>query len=309
MRIQAQRTKNKTIYRITCLLLSAVLTISYLTVSASAEQANAQEIFSWGRIDYSVSYPFWGGLSGYPRTVSGVYGDAAVDDVIAKMNENNLSVYRMSVSSAIDATPYVRRFLEQCNYTLILDYYHQYPPGIMTNEQWNDTTNKALSYLSTFSMYQDRLWLEPFNERYNDDLAMRIQIFILTIRMAGYSCSIVANKSPVGVAPNQTWASMATIMDPANNFWTGIHTYFDPASGKTVANQIAEMNEAKSYGLKLFNTEVGAELGSSLFTTTNVGYLNDYLNFLNDEGIGATIWMYQATQYLDRYFSLGLQFP
>ena len=179
----------------------------------------------------------------------------------------------------------------------------------MTEAQWTDTTNKALIYLSIFQDYQDRLWIEPFNERYNSDLHIRIQTFINTIRNEGYTCNIVANKSPLGVAPNQTWANMATIIDPLDKFWTGTHTYFDPASGKTVANQITEMNTAMGYGLKLFNTEMGAELGSTLFTPTNVGYLNQYLDFLNTNGIGAVIWMYQSTQYLNLYLSLGLQFP
>ncbi len=296
---------NKTACLLVLLLL--IVACSQNSIKAVLQESETLTIegtiIPWSQTDYMM------GLSSYPRTVSGVYGNAAVDDVIAKMNAYGLTVYRMAVNSAIDATPYVQRFLDGCNHTLILDYYHQYPPGIMTEAQWTDTTNKALSYLSTFSDYQDRLWLEPFNERYNSDLHIRIQTFINTIRNAGYTCNIVANKSPLGVAPNQTWANMATIIDPLDKFWTGTHTYFDPASGKTVANQIAEMNTAMGYGLKLFNTEMGAELGSSLFTTTNVGYLNQYLDFLNTNGVGAVIWMYQSAQYLNLYVSLGLQFP
>jgi hypothetical protein len=242
------------------------------------------------------------GVSGYPCLIrDGTYSTTVIDEIIVLMKQEGLNVYRMSFRPSVNPNVYVQHYLTRCSYDLIVDYYHQWPSGEMNSTEWADTTNKALDLLGNFSAYQDRLWLEPCNERTNVDLAERVQDFLNAIRGAGYTSKIVVNQH------GQSWSSMATISDPLDKFYTGRHPYFENWSLEGI---VGEMQTAKGYGLKLMNTEVGADSNDTEpFDQVEVDRLNAFLEWCYGNDVGNAVWMRYGLENYPKYQKLGLTFP
>jgi hypothetical protein len=118
------------------------------------------------------------------------------------------------------------------------------------------------------------------------------------IRAAGYTNAIVVNKW------NTAWHKFT---DPLDNTYQGYHFYFNSWSVSGATNQ---MNIALSRGIKVINTEIGADFNEyRSFTTSTVRELTEFLAWCADRGIGNTIWMYEDLHNWNRYQQLGLNIP
>jgi len=259
------------------------------------------------------------------------YQTAIVQQVIDFINQKKLGIYRMSFHPTVDTAlmnSCVQYYLEHCAQPLIINYYHQYPPGLSVPSDWTDSTSKALGLLSTFNTYQNRLWLEPANERINaqnttPDLtafAGYIQDFINEIRATGYkTVKIVVDRWY-----NQPYSALASISDPENKFWLGDHHYMDQEGSWEAARNKAQ--QGLDLGLKLMDTEVGAHIDEyPSFTQSLVDMVNNYLDWAKTNDVGACVWMLHGVrnwpQYTTllgetgdqsdhpRYQGLGLRFP
>jgi predicted deacylase len=247
------------------------------------------------------TYTEFFGFSSYPRTQSGSYSYSVIDDIIQEMDANNLNIYRMGFAPSVNPNPYVQYYLDNCDYDLIVDICHMYPPGTMSDSQWRELEANVLAFCRDFAAYQDRIWIEPVNEREDYDLADRIQTIVTAIRDAGYTYNIVANKF------GQSWRDMASIHDPLDKFWTGYHYYFDHWQ---VADAKADMTTALNLGLKLINTEVGADADEYReFSQYEVDELNEFLIWCAERDIWNAVWMRYGLGNLQTYKSYGLINP
>jgi cell division septation protein DedD len=241
------------------------------------------------------------GLSGYPTSTS------QVSDIIHVMDTNGLNIYRMSFNPEWMRGPhpyhaeYVQYFLDHSSYTIIVDRNHIYPPteeGAQTaRDNWNTARNSVLQVLQTWPN-NPRVMVELVNEYVSSDFYSRMQSLVNEIRNVGYTNPIVVNKW------NQPWT---VINDPLNNVYQGYHFYFNTWSPSGAMSQI---NTALSRGIKIINTEVGADYNEyNSFTTATVDELNTFLTQCASLGVGNTVWMNENLNNLPRYQSLGLNFP
>lgn len=245
------------------------------------------------------------GWSGYPRTYSGTYTTNSIDTTISQMDANNLNVYRMSFNDfqSIDLViQYTEYYLTHCNYRLILDYNHQYPMGALSSSMLTETTNEGLQLAEYFKDYVDRLILEPWNERDNSDMPNQAQTYINTLRNNGYSNRIVIDKWDT-----HTWTQMSQINDPLDEFYTGYHYYFTNGAWTTAESQ---METALGRGLKLINTEIGADYNEAgQFQQSEVMRVNEFNSWCVSNGISNTVWMVYGDQNLATYINMGLRNP
>jgi hypothetical protein len=207
----------------------------------------------------------------------------------------------MGFAPSVNPDPYVQYYLDHCNYHLIVDIWHMYPPGTLSDWQWSELEDDVLAFCSDFAGYQDRVWIEPVNEREDHDLAAHIQTIVSAIRAAGYSYNIVVNKF------GQSWWDMASIRDPLDKFWTGYHFYFDYWR---LTDAKSEMTTALNLGLKVINTEVGADADEyPAFSQYEVDELNDFLIWCAQRDIWNTVWMRYGLGNYQAYKAYGLVNP
>lgn len=241
------------------------------------------------------------GFSSYPRTLSGQYSTDIIDDIIAGMDANGLTIYRMSVWYTVDPVPWVRYFLSHSTYQLIICR-HRYPVG--AEEDWANVQAWMLNLMSAFEAEADRLWIEPVNERDNDDLATRLITLVHAARNAGYTHRIVANKWT-----NHAWSDMQTVAhtDPLDRFYTGFHFYFNDLRWSTAEQQ---MQTALNLGLHLINTEIGADWNEAdAFSQAEVDRVSEFMAWCAEHGIGSTVWQRYGLENWDAYHRLHLEFP
>jgi hypothetical protein len=144
----------------------------------------------------------------------------------------------------------------------------------------------------------NRVAVELINEYVSNDFYPRMQDLVDSIRDAGYTNPIVVNKW------NQAWT---VINDPLDNTYQGYHFYFNSWS---VSGATSQMNNALSKGIKIINTEMGADYNEyNSFTTATVEETNEFLAWCTDHGIGNTVWMNENLNNWQRYQQLGLTFP
>ena len=241
------------------------------------------------------------GLSGYPTSTS------QVQNIINTMNTNGLNIYRMSFNPTWSSGPhpyhpeYIQYFLDHSNYVIIVDRNHLYPPQESTAQDarnnWNTARNSILQVLQTWPNNQ-RVAVELINEYVSNDFYSLMQQLVNDIRNAGYTNPIVVNKW------NQPWT---VINDPLDNTYQGYHFYFNSWS---VSGAMSQMNTALSKGIKIINTEVGADYNEyNSFTTATVNELNDFMAQCANLGIGNTVWMNENLNNWNRYQDLGIDFP
>lgn len=246
------------------------------------------------------------GWSSYPRTNSGTYTTDAIDLVIQRMDENDLTVYRMAFNDFRDidtiVIPYVRYYLDHCNYDIIIDHYHQYPMGSLTSAQLTETTSRTLAIWNEFGS-NPRIKIEPWNERSNNDMPSQAQTFISNIRSAGCNYGIVIDKW------DHSWSDMQTVSesDPLNQFYTGYHYYFTNGAWTTAEQQ---MQYALDRNLKIINTEIGADYNEAgQFQQSEVDRVNQFNAWCEQRGITNTVWMVYGEQNLPTYINMGLRNP
>ncbi len=125
-----------------------------------------------------------------------------------------------------------------------------------------------------------------------------MQSLVTEIRAAGYTNPILFDKW------NQAWT---LVNDPLDNTFQGYHFYFNSWS---VSGAMSQMQTAQSKGIKLINTEIGADYNEyNSFTTSTVAELNQFLSQSASMGIGNTVWMNENLNNMPRYQQLGLDFP
>lgn len=285
------------------LILLIALCIPIQTVAAPSAQ---QLVSTTGYIEYPTSpEPVPGtyiGLSGYPTSTS------QIDAIIQVMDENNLNIFRMSFNPEwFSSKPhpyranYIQYFLDNSDYTIIVDRNHLYPPTEESAQQarnnWETVENSLFEVLGTWPN-NNRVAVELINEYVLTDFYPRMQNLVDSIREAGYTNPIVVNKW------NQPWT---VINDPLDNTYQGYHFYFNSWS---VSGAISQMNNALSRGIKIINTEIGADFNEyNSFTTETVEELNEFIVWCSDQGMGNTVWMNENLNNWQRYQELGLSFP
>lgn len=242
------------------------------------------------------------GLSGYPTSTS------QIDQIIKVMDDNNLNVYRMSFSPEWNSysrhayhASYVQYFLDHCDFTLIVDRNHIYPPtedgAQEARNNWNIVENSIFEVLRAWPN-NPRVGVDLINEYVSSDFYSRMQDLVNDIRSAGYTNPIVVNKW------SQSWR---VINDPMDNTYQGYHFYFNSWS---VSGAVSQMENALSKGIKIINTEVGADFnGYRDFDSSEVRELNDFIQWCTDRGISNAVWVNENLMNWPRYEELGIDFP
>ena len=259
------------------------------------------------------------GFSSQPRkqnvqTQTSPYDLRAIDDVIATMGVEGLGIYRMSFHPEFDGgtsfsnlVAFTQYYLDNCPHDLILDYYHM-RPNAMSEANWVQSVERGVWLANYFDAYSDRLWLEPLNEqKFVSSFNAKIQGFIDRLRGPGYSHRVVAN---VFWEPHIT--SQAVIDDPLDRFWGGQHIYFTQGGARVWSLEQAKdlMQDALDRGIKVFNTEIGADsFGQQYFTEQNVGEVSEFMEWCSSHDIGNAVWVLDGVYDYPRYKKLGLVFP
>jgi hypothetical protein len=140
--------------------------------------------------------------------------------------------------------------------------------------------------------------VELVNEYVSDDFYPRMQSLVDEIRNAGYTNPIVVNKW------NQPWT---IINDPLDNVYQGYHYYFNTWSP---SGALSHITIALSRGIKLINTEVGADYREhNYFTEDTVDELNAFMAECASLGVGNAVWMNENLNNWPSYQELYLDFP
>lgn len=241
------------------------------------------------------------GFSGY------VDSTHDIDVIIQTMHEQHLNLFRMSFNPTWRSgnfpyrASYIQYFLDHCTYTIIVDRNHLYPPTATSAQtarnNWHTVTNSLLEVLARWPN-NPRVMVELINEYISSDYNTRMQGLINRIRSAGYTNGIVVNKWTTA------WHKFS---DPRDNTYQGYHFYFNTWSVTGATNQ---MNIALSRGIKVINTEVGADYHEDRsFTTGTVGELETFLQWCYDRDIGNAAWMYKNLHNWPYYQQLGFSMP
>ena len=257
------------------------------------------------------------GFSGFPGYGDQTYSTNAIDDVIERMDDDGLDIWRMSFitadsshtgTSTTEVINLVEYYLTHCDYKIIVEPNHYYNQHLMTSSEWNTAISRCITILDALPNYDNRLYMEVQNEQLDNNIVSRTQDFVDAVRSAGHSNPLVSNVfwRPLP-SPEYAIAQMANINDPLDNFYTGHHVYPDQMP-ITTAKRV--MQAGLDAGLKMINTEIGAHASErNYFTTTNVAQINDFMQWCSDRGIGNCLWMRVALENYPRYDQLGLQFP
>jgi hypothetical protein len=227
------------------------------------------------------------------------------------MEQNNLNLYRMSFNPTWMSGPhpyraqYIQYFLDNTpsSWVIIVDRNHIYPPTEDGASEFRANLATARSsILAVCAAWPNnpRVWVEMGNEYVSTDFHTIYQGLIDDVRDAGYTNTLVIDKW------NTAW-STAVFDDPYDAIYTGMHFYFNSWS---VSGAMSQMNTALNLGLKLVNTEVGADYNeASSFTTSTVDELNNFLAQCAEQGVGNTVWMNENLDNWQRYQQLGIEFP
>jgi hypothetical protein len=241
------------------------------------------------------------GLSGYVDSTSGI------DAIIHLMNQEHLNLFRLSFNPEWLNGPhpyhasYVQYFLDHCDYTIIVDRNHLYPPtdtsAQTARNNWNTVKTSLFDVLARWPN-NPRVMVELVNEYVASDYNTRMQDLITSIRHAGYTNGIVVNKW------NTAWHKFE---DPLDNTYQGYHYYFNTWS---VTGATDQLNIALSRGIKVINTEIGADYHEDRsFTTGTVAELEAFMQWCYDHGIGNTVWMYENLHNWSYYQQLNFNLP
>jgi len=200
---------------------------------------------------------------------------------------------------------YIQYFLDHTpsNWVIIVDRNHIYPPTEEGAATFRTNLNQAKnSILEVCQAWRNnpRVWVELGNEYVSTDFHTIFQGLIDDVREPGYTNTLVIDKW------NTNW-STANFEDPCDSIYTGMHFYFNSWS---VSGAINQMNIAKNLGLKIINTEVGADYNEyNSFTASTVSEVNSFLAQCKNLGIGNTVWMNENLDNWPRYQQLDIEFP
>lgn len=198
---------------------------------------------------------------------------------------------------------YIDWFLENTNYTIIIEPNHIYPPNEAGAQIFRDNLDEVeehLLYIARLYANNPRIIIEPFNEYVSNDLWTLAQRFIYLLRTVT-NCPILINKW------DQPWRKLD---DPLDRDYYSYHFYFNTWG---VNGAMDSMRDAISKGIDpthIINTEVGADFNEEgSFSYGEVQELNDFLQRCADLGIGNAIWQFENIKNMDTYADLDLVIP
>lgn len=245
------------------------------------------------------------GLGGY------VGSTPQIDNILQVMQLKGMNIDRMSFNPQWikGSNPYYQSYVKyfqshtSSHYRIIVDRNHLYPPteasAATARANWATVKSNIFSVLQAFPN-TPRVAVELINEYVSSDFYSRMQTLVTEIRAAGYTNTIVVNKW------SRPWA---VIRDSLNRTYQGYHYYFN-AGGWTASGAILDIKRALSMGIKIIDTESGADSREySYFTTANVYQLSSFLSQSASLGVGNCVWMNQNLGNWPRCQSLGLKLP
>ncbi len=241
------------------------------------------------------------GFSGYITSIE------ELQKTIDLMNAQHLNVYRVSSKPSYVVpegqfqgynTDYIDYLLANSSFLIIVDCNHLYPPGRSgsqnASDHWGEIEARIFQVLSGYAN-NSRVAVELINEYTLDDYQTKMQALIDDIRSGGYTNTIVTNKWET------TWIKL---VDPLDNTYQGMHFYFNTWSPE---DAIDSMERALGAGIKIINTEVGAdyrEYGN--FTQETVDELELFLNQSRALGVNNCVWLNNDTQNWPTYVTYDL---
>jgi hypothetical protein len=258
--------------------------------------------------------PVWFGLSGYSTGATGIDGNTT-----NVMQNHGMNIYRLSFSpvwynqSRPWSADIVNYTLNHTAYNVVVDGNHLWPGDANSTQDaqahWDNVTRRIFEVLEAFPN-NPRVMVELVNE-YDDDYARdfdnKTQDLITSIRAAGYTNAIVADRHR-----RYHWTLWN---DPLNATYQGFHVYMNDGNA-TLAWAEGQMQQARNVGItKLLNTEVGANSVDSLMNQTTVQALGDFLKWCyesNDPPIMNCVWMWQNARnwrWSIGYEAFGLALP
>lgn len=215
---------------------------------------------------------------------------------------------------------YVDYILQNTNLKVIIDPNHVYytTDGVFDidgGSQWTfDHWAQIYEWIATLAdMYRnnDRVIVETFNE-YKDGTG-RTPLWTLAQEMVN---SLRAQKITNPLLFNkwtQNWTRLIDPLDPAGpgKLWYSYHYYFGGYTGPwSAAGALANLDLALGLGIKICNTEVGANSrGGSNITSAQVAVLNEFLAGCATRRIGNMLWNTNDNQDFGIYRDLGLVIP
>ena len=293
------------------LAITVVMITAFFNIEAMSLPKGQQVVSASGIIDQSTALVYNGtalvynGLSGYPTSIT------QVQNIIDVMGSNKLNICRMCFNPEWFSgklhpykSNYIQYFLDHCNYSIMVDRNHLWIGGSSGKEgsavearaNWSTVRDSIFQVLRTWPN-NPRVMVELINEYVSADFYTRMQSLVNEIRSAGYTNPIVANKW------DQPWT---VINDPLNNTYQGYHYYFNSWSP---SGAISNIKTALSKGIKLINTEIGADYREySYFTSSTVAELSSFLSQCSSLGVGNTVWMNENLGNWPRYEELNLTF-
>ena len=226
------------------------------------------------------------------------------------MKVYNLNTYRIVFTpqweggSQSSVQTYVNYFLTHTpsTWTIIVDRNHVYPPteygASIARKNWSTVRSNIFNTLSTWKN-NPRVMVELINEYVSSDFYSRMQTLVNDIRNAGYTNKIVFNR----------WYTnpWKYVSDPVGQTYQGFHPYFDDC---TVSGVESSMQKAQSMGIKLLNTEVGADCKEyKCFSASEVKELNSFLSWSYSRNVGNLVWTNGDLWNWQTYKNLGINLP
>ena len=208
---------------------------------------------------------------------------------------------------------YVDYILANSDLDVILDLNHVYYTNINGDfdvdggSQWIlDHMQQIVDWVVTVASWypnNSRVWFEPFNEYSFSDFWTLCQNVLDELRSRGIASWLIFNKW------TQPWS---TLNDPYDKYAVSYHYYFDksPTQFWTAAGAIANMRLALNIGLRIVNTEMGANSnGGTAITVAEIAELNATLAWCHIQGIGCCLWNTNNVQDYAIMLDLGLVVP
>jgi hypothetical protein len=244
------------------------------------------------------------GLSGYPTSTS------KLQSIIDIMKANGMNMYRMVFTpqweggSQSNIYTYVNYYLTHTpsNWYIVVDRNHVYPPteygASIARKNWSTVRSNIFNTLSTWKN-NPRVVVELINEYVSSDFYSRMQTLVNDIRNAGYTNKVVFNR----------WYTIPwkVVSDSIGQTYQGFHAYFDCCG---VSGVESSMQTAQSMGIKLLNTEIGADCKEyKYFSRSEVQTLNSFLSWSYGKGVGNLIWVNGDLWNWQTYKNLGINPP
>jgi len=253
----------------------------------------------------------YNGFSNYPSPLT----TSAVQDIIDLMVKHNLNVYRMSCrpSWTEGSHPYrpelVRYFLDHApsNMIIIVDANHILwsSNGAMTREalnRWDSHVKPRLKQVIEDFPNEPRVFVELFNELMVNfepfySRAQDLINYVESLNLAYYPVLVVNKLYTSGL----NWK---TLSYSKNDIYQGYHAYMTAESLQSLTNS---MQNAVNMGIKIINTEIGADSGGNP-TQQSVNNLQQFCDNCAQMNVGNCIWLSWGTEWYYDLLNYGYDF-